>query len=64
MIIRALAKCLRVAAIYPVREETVHKYVLVAASVDEVATKLVDALSFTELVAKFVKHDIERSSLD
>lgn len=44
--------------------EAVHKCIPEPLSVDTVFTKMVDALSFTVPVAKFVKHKIDKKNID
>lgn len=61
---RALNKRFRGTAFYSAVDEMRYTCVPEPPSFDTVSTKLVNTLSFTEPVATFVKHEIEKSSLD
>lgn len=60
----ALAKDLRSAAACFAVEDAVHKWAQEPPSVDTVAAKLIDALSSTVPVVRFVKKEVEKNVLD
>lgn len=61
---RALSYGFRCSAFYSAMDKTEHKCVPEAPSFDKVATKLVDAHTFTVSVAQLIKYEIEKNSLD
>lgn len=61
---RAVDKGFRSVAFYLTVEKAVHKSVPEPQSVDTVTTMLINSPAFTVLVVEFIKHKVEKSSVD